>query len=194
MQPDPSRELIELDPHVDALIGRIVRAFSLLEYSVGRLACRLYENKFPVEVSEPSSPKSKRLQRLLGGSLGDHADCWREFHEVIGTAGRITQDDVLMYADKIERLGETRNMLCHGIWGRAPDSEMSVGRWSRTAVRALREEFPESTGGPARRNMSLADLEQLNDELADWNRAVISWIEELDQLLAIRRAGETDVG
>lgn len=121
----------------DALIGRSVRAFGLLERSLGLLANASAQFLNDPEVDDPQHKKSRAHASALGGSLGDHAKLLDVRKSTIAEWIQVPDQLLGDLAAEIAILAKWRNLLCHGVWSHASNGDLYCSLWSHDAIRLL---------------------------------------------------------
>lgn len=167
-----------LPPLADTLVGRLVRAFSALEYWVG---VAVLELSVTGEADDPKSPAARELEKALTSPTSEKIKGLRLRFESADA-----NPDWKWALDEQMDLFRYRNLICHGIWIEHEDGSLSVSFRSNQGIRLMRT-IPESKIVlPDHERMSPAGWESLVDRVLDH----ATLFEDL--VLRIRQASESD--
>ena len=129
------RKLTHLTPAQDALLGRCVRAFGYLEYSLGSLIIELHKADGPAAVASGEVGKPPQLEQLLlkafksrNSYLASELDRLLMNHDDL-------RDLMAKFWQNTSDLVDLRNHFCHGVWTSVNENAVEVYFWPRDSLR-----------------------------------------------------------
>lgn len=180
MAVDFGRRLEVLEQQDDALIGRIIRAFGVLEYSLGKLAVRLARATDGDKLNCSESKDSEKLASLMSGSIGDHSANWTKHKEELAKVSGKTSNQIDEMAARLFDLGKVRNLICHGIWQTLGKDKLYVALWSRGVIKRLRRNWHMRRIESDSETFSRDDLVALFGEVIVLNEWILQMVDLFD--------------
>ncbi|AGT09517.1 hypothetical protein [Paracoccus aminophilus] len=169
---DPIREFSEFSRSDDALIGKLVRAFGLLESAVSELIltiCKVAPSFLDAKgISSSDALLGKLLKSGIGGMCGfikDYVESAYSNHPRL----RMLSTDLVEFVSSTKTL---RNIICHGSWQILGHDHLTCRFWS-DAARDHASNCDRADAQPWEYTYARSDLHTYSTEIVTISRRIL---------------------